>query len=152
MIMASQRMATKSRSMSSLEPSLPRTSPPEASRVSANRWRQAPGVGGRQALVSKRPGGARYKLGPAQVRELEAVLDAGPDRRAGAPPLRGLDLGGTGFVAAPDRLLAAGDLAPGKRTAADLGAWLCFEDESGQTLRPPRGCTWGCFGRTPVVG
>jgi hypothetical protein len=35
--------------------------------------------------------------------------------------------------------------------AADLGAWLVFEDESGQGLRPPRGRTWGHRGRTPVV-
>jgi hypothetical protein len=38
-----------------------------------------------------------------------------------------------------------------KRTAADLGAWLVFEDESGQGLRPPKGRTWGRRGRTPVV-
>jgi hypothetical protein len=37
------------------------------------------------------------------------------------------------------------------RTAADLGAWLVFEDESGQGLRPPKGRTWGRRGRTPVV-
>jgi hypothetical protein len=30
-------------------------------------------------------------------------------------------------------------VAGGKRTAADLGAWLIFEDESGQGLRPPKG-------------
>jgi hypothetical protein len=35
--------------------------------------------------------------------------------------------------------------------AADLGAWLCFEDESGQGLRPPKGRTWGRRGCTPVV-
>jgi hypothetical protein len=35
--------------------------------------------------------------------------------------------------------------------AADLGAWLCFQDESGQGLRPPKGRTWGRRGRTPVV-
>jgi hypothetical protein len=38
-----------------------------------------------------------------------------------------------------------------KRTAADQGAWLVFEDESGQGLRPPKGRTWGRRGRTPVV-
>jgi transposase len=38
-----------------------------------------------------------------------------------------------------------------KRTAADLGAWLVFEDESGQGLRPPKGRTWGRRGQTPVV-
>ena len=42
-------------------------------------------------------------------------------------------------------------MAGGKRTAADLGAWLCFEDESGQGLRPPKGRTWGRRGTTPVV-
>jgi hypothetical protein len=38
-----------------------------------------------------------------------------------------------------------------KKTAADLGGWLIFEDESGQGLRPPRGRTWGRRGATPVV-
>jgi hypothetical protein len=38
-----------------------------------------------------------------------------------------------------------------KRTAADLGAWLIFEDESGQGLRPPKGRTCGRRGHTPVV-
>jgi len=47
--------------------------------------------------------------------------------------------------------VAGGDLAGDKRTAADLGAWLCFEDESGQGLRPPKGRTWGRRGHTPVV-
>ncbi|MGD0066757.1 MAG: transposase [Streptosporangiaceae bacterium] len=47
--------------------------------------------------------------------------------------------------------MAGGDLAGGKRTAADLGAWLVFEDESGQGLRPPKGRTWGRRGTTPVV-
>jgi DDE superfamily endonuclease/Homeodomain-like domain len=31
------------------------------------------------------------------------------------------------------------------------GAWLCFEDESGQGLRPPKGRTWGRRGHTPIV-
>jgi hypothetical protein len=38
-----------------------------------------------------------------------------------------------------------------KRAAADQGAWLVFEDESGQGLRPPKGRTWGRRGATPVV-
>jgi transposase len=42
-------------------------------------------------------------------------------------------------------------MARDKRTVADLGAWLVFEDESGQGLRPPKGRTWGRRGRTPVV-
>ena len=48
------------------------------SRMSANRWRRALAVGGKQALASKGAGGARCKLTPVQLRELEAVMDAGP--------------------------------------------------------------------------
>src|SRR5216684_4214510 len=47
-------------------------------RMPANRWRRALAAGGRAALMSKGPGGGPCKLSPAQVRELEAVLDAGP--------------------------------------------------------------------------
>jgi transposase len=48
------------------------------SRMSANRWRRSLAADGREALASKGAGGARCKLSPDQVRELEAVLDAGP--------------------------------------------------------------------------
>jgi transposase len=48
------------------------------SRMSANRWRRALEAGGKQALSSKGPGGAKCKLTPAQLRELETALDAGP--------------------------------------------------------------------------
>jgi transposase len=48
------------------------------SRMSANRWRRVLSAGGRAALESKGAGGARCKLASAQLRELEAVLDAGP--------------------------------------------------------------------------
>jgi transposase len=47
------------------------------SRMSANRWRRALAVGEKQALASKGAGGARCKLTPAQLRELEAALDGG---------------------------------------------------------------------------
>lgn len=47
-------------------------------RMSANRWRRALASGGRQALVSKGPGGARCKLSAGQLYVLEAVLEAGP--------------------------------------------------------------------------
>nr|WTB28812.1 transposase [Streptomyces sp. NBC_00830] len=43
------------------------------------------------------------------------------------------------------------DLARHKKTAADLGAWLCFEDEAGQGLRPPKDRTWGHRGHTSIV-
>src|SRR5690348_16724968 len=47
-------------------------------RMSANRWRRTLAAGGRAALASKGAGGARCKLSPAQLRELQALLDAGP--------------------------------------------------------------------------
>jgi len=37
------------------------------SRISANRWRRALAGGGRAAVASKGPGGARCKLNPAPV-------------------------------------------------------------------------------------
>ncbi|HCU96524.1 MAG TPA: IS630 family transposase [Actinobacteria bacterium] len=42
-------------------------------------------------------------------------------------------------------------MGEGTRLAAAAGAWLCFEDEAGQNLRPPRARTWGRRGHTPVV-
>ncbi len=47
-------------------------------RMSANRWRRALADGGRAALASKGPGGARCKLTPAQLEQLQALLVAGP--------------------------------------------------------------------------
>ena len=153
------------------------------SRMSVNRWRRALAAGGREALASKGAGGAQCKLTPAQVAELEAVLDAGPAaagyadqcwtlarvaeqvwRRFGVEyTLAGMDvllhrIGWSVQVPArraaerdeeQDRQVAGGDLAGHKRTAADLGAWLCCEDESGQGLRPPKGRTWGRRGQYP---
>jgi transposase len=46
--------------------------------MSANRWRHAVANGGRPALASKGAGGARCRLTPAQLDELQALLDAGP--------------------------------------------------------------------------
>jgi putative transposase len=47
-------------------------------RMSVNRWRRALVCGGRPALASKGPGGARCRLRPAQLHELVALLEAGP--------------------------------------------------------------------------
>src|SRR4051794_13353491 len=47
-------------------------------RMSANRWHRALAAGGRPALASKGPGGARCRLSPAQRDELQVLLDAGP--------------------------------------------------------------------------
>ena len=146
------------------------------SRMSVNRWRRTLAGGGRAALASKGPGGAKCKLSPAQVRELEAFLEAGPAvqgwedqcwtlaritelvrRRLGSrwgTRWPGWMCCCTGWGGpcwcrpggragrGQDRRLAGGGLAGGKKTVADLGAWLVFEDESGQGLRPPKGRTW----------
>ena len=47
-------------------------------RMSANRWRRALAAGGRPALTSKGPGGARCRLSRTQLNELTDLLDAGP--------------------------------------------------------------------------
>ncbi|MFD9271133.1 hypothetical protein ACFWB1_37500 [Streptomyces goshikiensis] len=44
-----------------------------------------------------------------------------------------------------------GDLAAGKSTAAERGAWIVFEDEAGQSMTPPHARTWGRIGQTPAV-
>jgi hypothetical protein len=36
-------------------------------------------------------------------------------------------------------------------TAAERGAWICFQDEAGHTLRPPKAKTWARRGQTPVI-
>jgi putative transposase len=47
--------------------------------------------------------------------------------------------------------VAGGDLGEGTRLAALTGAWICFEDEAGQSLRPGKARTWAPRGRTPVA-
>ena len=42
-------------------------------------------------------------------------------------------------------------MGEGARLAAATGAWICFEDEAGQNLRPPKARTWALRGHTPVV-
>jgi hypothetical protein len=47
--------------------------------------------------------------------------------------------------------MAHRDLGEGTRLAAATGAWIVFEDEAGQNLRPPKARTWAPRGHTPVV-
>ncbi|WP_432825686.1 transposase [Dactylosporangium sp. CA-092794] len=42
-------------------------------------------------------------------------------------------------------------MAAPQMTARALGAWVCFEDEAGQSLRPPKARTWSRRGDTPAV-
>src|SRR5512146_810249 len=162
--------------------------------MSAGRWRRALAAAGRPALGSKGAGGARCKLSPAQLEELQALLDAGPAGWGWAGPcwtlpriaevahqrfgvdntLPGLDLRQHRrgcSVQVPARQAAERDEEqiiawrketwPVIRTAADLGAWLVFEDEPGQRLRPPKGTHlgpprshpggWGDRGQQPTA-
>src|SRR3954453_19171574 len=50
-------------------------------RMSANRWRRALIAGGRPALASKGPGGARCRFSPAQRDELRVLVAVKPGRR-----------------------------------------------------------------------
>ena len=47
--------------------------------------------------------------------------------------------------------MAGRDPGEGTRLAAATGAWICFEDEAGQGLRPPKARTRARRGHTPVV-
>lgn len=47
--------------------------------------------------------------------------------------------------------MAHPDLGEGSRVAAATGAWIVFEDEAGQNLRPPKARSWAPRGQTPVV-
>jgi putative transposase len=47
--------------------------------------------------------------------------------------------------------VAAGGLGAGKTVAAAQEAWICFEDEAGQNMRPPIARTWAQRGQTPTV-
>ena len=109
--------------------------------------------------------------GPAasgwQDQRLDPGPDPGPDRREvqgavhdpgdlvpAAPPRVELPAGRPPRRRARrrrDRGMEEGDLAAGKTTAAALGAWIVFEDETGQSMRPPRSRTWGRRGITPVI-
>jgi len=49
------------------------------------------------------------------------------------------------------RRLGAAALAPGKKNAQRLKAWLCFVDESGFSQHPPIRATWAPRGQTPCL-
>ncbi|GAA2215679.1 hypothetical protein GCM10009850_111470 [Nonomuraea monospora] len=47
--------------------------------------------------------------------------------------------------------MGEGHLAARGTTARDQDAWICFADEAGQSLRPPKARTWSRRGCTPIV-
>ena len=47
--------------------------------------------------------------------------------------------------------MGEGDLAPDKRRAAVRDGWVCFQDEAGRILRPPKAHTWSRRGATPAT-
>ena len=100
-------------------------------------------AGGRPALVSKGPGGRSCRLSVTQLDKLRAALEArrcngwDEDQRwtlARVTTLIGrlfhvrYTLRGTSYLL--HRI--------GFRLAAATGAYICFEDEAGQNLRPPK--------------
>jgi hypothetical protein len=58
---------------------------------------------------------------------------------------------GRGARRTSHRAPAALSMAGGKRVARRLGAWICFADESGITLRPARARTGAPRGKTSIV-
>ncbi len=42
-------------------------------------------------------------------------------------------------------------MVEGQTLAREQHAWVCYEDEAGQSLRPPKARTWSRRGQTPVV-
>ena len=105
-------------------------------------------------------------------------MDPGPGHDADRPPVpRAVHASRHLVLTAPHRLHPAGAGAPGRRArrgrdrgvagrdlgegttlAAATGAWICFEDAAGQSLRPPKARTWarraarpwsGCPARAP---
>ncbi|MFF0227921.1 hypothetical protein [Streptomyces sp. NPDC004629] len=87
------------------------------------RWRREWEEGGADALRSKGPASVE-RLSPRQWERLEGELKRGPLAHGWDDEFQGWT---------PKRV----KLAAGRRTAADLGAHICFEGEAGQGLRPP---------------
>ncbi len=141
------------------------------SRMSANRWRQAlaggaglPGRGRRAAQavpVSAGRAGGGAGRGPAaagyadQCWTLARIAEQVWRRFGVEYTLAGMDvlLHRIGWsVQVPARRAAERDEGriagwreetwPVVKDGGGPGAWLCFEDESGQGLRPPKGRTW----------
>ena len=89
-------------------------------------------------------------IGPAVPCPVHAARDLVP----AAPPRvhpAGPGAPGRGARRGRDRGVAGHDLGEGTRLAAATGAWIVFEDEAGQNLRPPKARTWAPRGHTPVV-
>lgn len=117
------------------------------------------------------PGGGVAASQPGRVRLGRPALDAGPDpardrgrvrgglhRALGVVPARTVRLvmpatrpPGHRTRRRGHRVLQEGDVAGGKSTVAPRGAWVCFLDETGQGLRPPRTRTWARRGARPVI-
>ena len=90
-------------------------------------------------LVGRQVQGAVHHLGdlvPAATARLDLPAGRAPGDRARRRRGGGVE---------------EGDLAADKSTAAALGGWIVFEDECGQSMRPPRSRTWGRRGITPVI-
>ena len=120
--------------------------------VQAGRRRSWPGCG-RRWTRARRPGGGMRTSGgrwPGSTtligRLFHVALHAARARRTcctgsgvspQVPARRAAERDEAAIAAWRER-----DLAEGTRLAAATGAWICFEDEAGQDLRPPKARTW----------
>jgi putative transposase len=104
--------------------------------------------------------GVRGFLGSQGLGALRGWIDELPTRarRAVLVPTAGNRLPATPWVGvAVHELIGCGiqverlDLEGARPLAAATKAWIVFEDESGQSLRPPKARTWAPRGQTPVV-
>ena len=110
-------------------------------RMSANRWRRALAAGGRPALASKGPGGARCKLSPAQIAELETLLDAGPAAWGWADQCwtlatrltPGQAADSPQFTTVLDRIRVPHRTGPGRPAPAQTGCWPTRPTPAGPT-------------------
>src|ERR1035441_2102432 len=96
-------------------------------------------------------GPGHHADGPAVPCPVHAARDVVP----AAPPRvhpAGACAPGRGTGRGEDRRVAGGDVGEGTRLAAETGAYVCFEDEAGQNLRPPKTPTWARRGHTPWSG
>ena len=144
-----------------------------AARAGKSPWRPGPGRGGVPAergaagaaagRAGSRAGYLGLERGPAVDAgtghdtdraavpcPVPAARDVVPAVPAGVQPA-GPGAPGAGAGRGRDRAVAGGDLGEGTRLAAATGEYVCFEDEAGQNLRPPRARTWARRGHTPVA-
>ena len=151
------RLATTRRAESGAGGALRSKGPASRERLSPQQWARLEQELKKGPLAHGFAGDQRWTLGPDQDADRQAVprrLHPRGGVEADAPAR--LVLPGPGPAGARTRRgrrrgVEGRGVARYKSTARDLGAFICFEDEAGQGLRPPKGRTWAPRGARPVV-